>query len=283
MQRGSLPLRGSPPLRGSLPQRGTPPINLHVFRGSSCCRMCMYMFCDADILESIFATPSVEPPATAYSQQALHDSSTHSGHAFAHSSSLPALMGMGAGGSSHQQQQQQQQQQQELLDRLRGATGLGLEGLDSLVGLAAKQAAKEEELASLRSQVSACFCGSPTPLAIPHPPTPPPPHTLPCRLGSQASGKGGGARGLAQSGATADILIFFQFSTWQNSTLCSVGVRGFGKFPGALCIFHVLHLCFICLLAPSVPCRLLCWRLRCQTSRRSCHCVMRWRRHSRRH
>jgi hypothetical protein len=57
-------------------------------------------------------------------------------------------MGMAAGSSSSHQQQQQ-----ELLERLRGATGLGLEGLDSLVGLAAKQAAKEEELAGLRSQV----------------------------------------------------------------------------------------------------------------------------------
>jgi hypothetical protein len=97
----------------------------------------------------------VEPPGTAYSQPALHDGSNHSGHAFAHSSSLPAFAGMGLGlaGSS-------QQQQQELLERLRGGGGGvgGLQlpaGMESLVSLAAKQAAKEEELASLRSQVGA--------------------------------------------------------------------------------------------------------------------------------
>jgi len=96
----------------------------------------------ADILESIFAMPSAEPPATSYSQPALHDSSTHSGQAFAHSTSLPALAGMGVSSS----------QQQQLMERLRSAGGLP-EGLESLVNLAAKQAAKEEELASLRSQV----------------------------------------------------------------------------------------------------------------------------------
>lgn len=86
--------------------------------------------------------PSAEPPATSYSQPALHDSSTHSGQAFAHSTSLPALAGMGVSSS----------QQQQLMERLRSAGGLP-EGLESLVNLAAKQAAKEEELASLRSQV----------------------------------------------------------------------------------------------------------------------------------
>lgn len=92
----------------------------------------------------------MEPPSTAYSQPALHDSSTHSGQAFAHSTSLPAFSGMGLTGSS------QQQQQQELLERLRGGGVGGLQlpaGMESLVSLAAKQAAKEEELASLRSQV----------------------------------------------------------------------------------------------------------------------------------
>jgi hypothetical protein len=42
-----------------------------------------------DILESIFATPSTEPPATAYSQPALHDSSSHGSQAFPHSAPLP--------------------------------------------------------------------------------------------------------------------------------------------------------------------------------------------------
>lgn len=108
----------------------------------------------ADILESIFATPSVEPPSTAYSQPALHDGSTHSGHAFAHSTSLPAFSGMVLAGSSSQQQ--------ELLERLRGGSGVGglqlPAGMESLVSLAAKQAAKEEELASLRSQVGTTLC-----------------------------------------------------------------------------------------------------------------------------
>ena len=52
--------------------------------------------------------------------------------------------------------QQQQEQQQELMERLMSAGGLQAEGLESLVGLAAKQAAKEEELGKLRKQVG---CG----------------------------------------------------------------------------------------------------------------------------
>ena len=44
-------------------------------------------------------------------------------------------------------------QQQELLERLRSAGGLLPEGMESLVSLAAKQAAKEDELANLRTQV----------------------------------------------------------------------------------------------------------------------------------
>lgn len=50
------------------------------------------------------------------------------------------------------------QQQQELLDRLRSAGGLLPEGMEGLVSLAAKQAAKEEELATLRSQVILLQC-----------------------------------------------------------------------------------------------------------------------------
>lgn len=36
------------------------------------------------------------------------------------------------------------------------------------------------------------------------------------------------------------------------------------------------------LLSSAYLCRSLCWRLRCQTSKRSCHCVMKWKQHSRR-
>lgn len=106
----------------------------------------------ADILESIFATPSTETPPAPGSAAAQH-----SGHhaLFAHSASLPAIPGS--------------QQQQHLMDRILAAGGAGVgggggallmsdQGMESLVSLAAKQAAKEEELASLRSQVCLGVC-----------------------------------------------------------------------------------------------------------------------------